>query len=57
MERIYGETPNGGVYSEAFFVNNEGKEVPKEEASRVIINECDEDGTIVNTTYGAINSN
>ena len=57
MERFYGDTPSGGVYSEAFFIDNEGKEVSKEEAERVIINECNEDGTIVNTVYGTINNN
>jgi len=45
------DTPNGGVFSVAFFTDDTGDLVSKEEATNVEIHECDEDGQSINRTY------
>ena len=50
--RIYGKTPSGGDYSEAFYLDKDHNLVAQEDATEIIINECLEDGTVISTTYG-----
>ena len=45
------DTPNGGVFSVAFFTDDTGGLVSKDEAINVEIHECDEDGQSVSRTY------
>ena len=45
------DTPNGGVFSVAFFTDDTGRSVPKDEATNVEIHECDEDGQSIHRTY------
>ena len=49
--RVYGKTPNGGDYSEAFYLNEKRELVDPESATEIIINECLNDGTVISTTY------
>lgn len=42
-ERVEGPTPNGGVYSIAYFFNSEHKPCSKQEAAEVRVNEYDRD--------------
>lgn len=49
--RINDRTPSGGDYSEAFYLDNEHNLVEPDEASVIIIKECLNDGTVINTTY------
>ncbi len=51
-KRVYEKTPSGGDYSEIYYLNDEHKEVPQEEATQFIIRECKKDGTLVTETYG-----
>ena len=53
--RADGPTPNGGAYSEAFFYDADGNPTDPDRATRVMINECREDGTVIFTTYGSAN--
>lgn len=53
--RIYGATPNGGAYSEAFYLDDNQNLVEPEKATRIMINECAEDGSILSTTYASAN--
>jgi len=45
------DTPNGGVFSVAFFTDDTGALVSKDEAINVEIHECDEDGQSISRTY------
>lgn len=53
--RVYEKTPSGGDYSEAFYINENRELVEPEKATEIIINECLNDGTVINTTYAKIN--
>ena len=44
-------TPNGGVFSVAFFTDDDGVLVPREEAAHVEIHECDKNGNSIHRTY------
>ena len=50
-------TPNGGVFSVAFFTNDDGVPVPKEDATSVEIHECDENGISIYRTYMNLENN
>jgi hypothetical protein len=50
-ERKDGPTPNGGDYSEIFYFDNDGNSVDKAVATRAIVRECKNDGTVVNEVY------
>ena len=49
-ERKNGKTPNGGDYSEIYYLNDKGDPVERDKATRGIIRECKEDGTLVSET-------
>jgi len=46
-----GNTPNGGVFSVAFFTDASGEPVSKDEAMHIEIHECDENGNSIYRTY------
>ena len=50
------KTPNGGDYSEIFFMNDVGELVDETIATRCAIRECKADGTLVNETFGVCNA-
>jgi len=52
--RVDGRTPNGGDYSEIIFLDDSGNVVDEGAASRCVIRECLEDGTLVNETWGVV---
>lgn len=51
-KRIDGRTPNGGDYSEIYFLDAKGDMVDEKDAVEFIIRECKIDGELVQTTYG-----
>lgn len=53
-ERINGETPSGGDYSEIFYLNEQHDLVPPEKATECRIHECKNDGTILFITYAKL---
>lgn len=55
-EKIVGETPSGGDYSEIYYLDNDGNAVEAEIATRCMIRECKVDGTLLNEIYGVCNS-
>ena len=54
-EKIIETTPNGGDYSEIFYFDDNGNPVDSKEATKCIIRECKNDGTIVNEIFGTCN--
>ena len=44
-------TPNGGVFSVAFYTDANGVSVSKDEAMNMEIHECDENGNSIYRTY------
>jgi hypothetical protein len=52
--RAEGPTPNGGAYSEAYFSDEQGNPVLKEDAVFVEIHEINADGNSIYRTYGTI---
>ena len=55
-ERKDGPTPNGGDYSEIFYFDDDGNSVDKSAATKVIIRECKNDGTLVKEIFATINN-
>ncbi len=51
MKRIDGITPNGGAYSEIYYLDKDHNVVPEEKATLIFIRECNEKGELINTTY------
>lgn len=51
-ERINEPTPNGGVYSEIHYFNDAGESVDETTATRCVIRECTEDGSLICETWG-----
>lgn len=49
-----GPTPNGGVRSTMFFLDDDGREAAEELATRAVIVEYDEAGNPVHRTYGTL---
>ena len=47
------QTPAGGVKAVAVFLDDKGRDVPKERATRVIIRELDAAGNLLRETFGA----
>jgi hypothetical protein len=52
QRRVDGPTPNGGVYSIAYFRNDDGSPADEDDATKVEIVEYDEDDKVVQRTYG-----
>ena len=53
-EKVIGETPNGGAYSEIYYFDAEGNNVDESKATRCVIRECTESGTLIAETWGTI---
>jgi hypothetical protein len=51
QERIDGPTPNGGVYSIAYFSDDDGDPTSKQKATRMEIVEFDREGNQLFRTY------
>ena len=51
-EKYIGPTPNGGDYSEIFYYDDAGNPSDKEHATRCVIRECRNDGTLVGEING-----
>jgi len=51
-EKYIGPTPNGGDYSEIYYFDDAGKPADKEQATRCVIRECLNDGTLVGEING-----
>ena len=50
-ERYDRPTPNGGDYSEIFYMDDDGKYVDKKVATKAVIYESKNDGTAINRTF------
>ena len=50
-ERDNQPTPNGGAYSEVYYLNDQNEVVDASEAMRGVLRECLEDGTLVQETW------
>lgn len=50
-ERYNRPTPNGGDYSEIFYLDDDGKYVDKKKATKAVVYECKNDGTAINRTF------
>ena len=53
-ERRDNPTPNGGDYSEIFYFDDDGNSVDKTAATRAIVKEYKNDGTVVNEVFAFI---
>ncbi len=53
-ERRDGKTPNGGDYSEIFYLDDKHNLVEPEHATQCIIRECKSDGTLIMETFGLV---
>lgn len=53
-ERVNEKTPNGGDYSEIFYLNDEQDVVEQKDATKCVIRECLNDGTLIQETWGTI---
>jgi len=54
-ERRDGPTPKGGDYSEMFYFDDDGNSVDKTVATKVIVRECKNDGTLIKEIFANIN--
>lgn len=52
VKRMDGKTPNGGDYSEMFFLDKDRKLTNEENAVMCVIRECKKNGELVAETYG-----
>lgn len=50
-ERFNKPTPNGGDYSEIFYMDEDGNYVDKRVAVKAVIYECKNDGTAIRRTF------
>lgn len=48
------ETPNGGDYSEIYYMDKYGNPTDEDEAVTCIIRECKSDGTLLNEIHGVV---
>ena len=53
-KRIEEKTPNGGDYSEIYYMDKNGNSIDEEEATNCIIRECESDGPLLNETFGVV---
>jgi hypothetical protein len=54
--RTDGPTPAGGAYGIAFLSDDAGRDVARDEATRVVITEYDADGELLRETWGTVGS-
>ena len=55
-KKIYGKTPNGGDYSEIFYFDDEGNSTDSNKATKCIIQECKNDGSVIYEIFGIYNA-
>ncbi len=53
-ERIDEKTPNGGDYSEVFYLDEDGNPADKEIAVTAIVRECMKDGSLIMETIASL---
>lgn len=53
-ERIDERTPNGGDYSEVFYLDEDGNPADKEIAVTAIVRECMKDGSLIMETIASL---
>lgn len=53
-KRIWGPTPCGGAYSEAYYYDKDGKETDEEHAVSIHIHEYKADGTFIQETIAVL---
>lgn len=53
-ERIDEKTPNGGDYSELYYLDDNGNVVDEKDATRCVIRECTNDGELIKETFAVI---
>lgn len=46
-QRIDGKTPSGGEYAIVVFYDDDLKETDKENATKILVKECDKDGNVL----------
>lgn len=56
-QKVNGETPNGGDYSEIYYFDSNGNNVDESEAVRCVIRECTKDGELIAETWGTVENN
>lgn len=54
-QRINEPTPNGGDYSEIYYLDEKNNNVDEKQATKCVIRECKKDGELVNETWGRCN--
>ena len=54
-KRHDGPTPNGGAYSELYFMDKNFKIVDESIATHCVIRECDKNGKLIHETFGLVN--
>lgn len=50
-KRVDKPTPNGGAYSEIFYMDNSRNIVDESDATVAVIRECAQDGTLIRETW------
>lgn len=50
-EKHSGTTPKGGAYSEIYYLDNDNNNVDSKKATKLVIRECREDGSLIAETY------
>ena len=55
-KRINEPTPNGGAYSEIYYFDDAGLPADQETATKCVIRECAEDGTLICECWGLCNA-
>ena len=53
-KRVNKKTPNGGDYSEIYYLDDEHNVVDAKIATKCIIRECKKDGTLIRETWGIL---
>lgn len=53
-KRIEEKTPNGGDYSEIYYMDKYGNPTDEDEAVTCIIRECKSDGALLNEIHGVV---
>lgn len=53
-ETIKERTPNGGAYSEIYYLDKDGKVVDESIAVKCVIRECDKNGELIMETFGVL---
>lgn len=55
--RVNEKTPNGGDYSEIYYLDANMNVVDEEEAVRCVIRECTKSGELIAETWGTVENN